>query len=79
MAYWALINPADDGDYVADIVTTDPGGAPGNWIKCTKSTKVRDNYNSSTKKFTTYTPPVETPTLGEDVKANGEGYLLPKE
>ena len=79
MAYWALVNPADDGDYVASIVTKDPGGALGNWIKCTKTTKVFDKYSSSTKKFTAYTPPAETYTLGEDVKANGEGYLLPKE
>lgn len=49
MAYWALVNPADDGDYVASIVTKDPGGAPGNWIKCTKTTKVFDKYSSSSK------------------------------
>tara|TARA_X000001036_G_scaffold249548_1_gene232506 strand:- start:1145 stop:1384 length:240 start_codon:yes stop_codon:yes gene_type:complete len=79
MAYWALINSADDGEYVADIVTTDPGNAPGKWVKCTKSTKAFDKYSSSTKKFTAYTYTMPTPTLGEDVIANGEGYLLPKE
>ena len=50
MAYWACVIPADDGDFVASIVTKDPGGAPGNWIKCTKTTKVFDKYSSSTKK-----------------------------
>lgn len=55
MAYWALVNPADDGDYVASIVTKDPGGAPGNWIKCTKTTKVFDKYSSSSKIYCLHT------------------------
>lgn len=55
------------------------------WVKCTKTIKQGDLYDSSTKKFTKITAKEivdgkvvgENPPLGEDVKVQGEGYRIP--
>lgn len=87
MTYYAQIS---DGK-VTEVVDTTNGFDPTantpvgqEWVKCTKTTKEFDSYNSATKKFTKYVAPEivdgkvvgEDYTLGEDVKIKGEGYKL---
>tara|TARA_X000000368_G_C23002272_1_gene699518 strand:+ start:34 stop:312 length:279 start_codon:yes stop_codon:yes gene_type:complete len=55
------------------------------WVKCAKTIKQGDLYDSSTKKFTKIAPKEivdgkvagEDLPLGEDVKIQGEGYRIP--
>lgn len=76
-------------DMVFNVVDTSDGYDPTvnqvigtTWVKCTKTIKVGDLYDSTTKKFTKVAIPEvvdgkvvgEDYELGEDVKIKGEGY-----